>query len=205
MITICEHTIEESIIDKNGWVLDLGCFGFSFSLELKKYCDNILCVDPNPKIKEVPEGLIYENAAITHDDNLIEGSYYLYNDINGHSLLNPVKDTCSLISVKKINLTTINKLMLKYNIKKFELIKFDIEGSEYLILENLDWSISKQFSVEFHDFRSMNPYYPNNEIYYDKLLNKIKDDFNVITHTITPHPGGVGYNYWDSLFVEKQK
>ena len=93
--------------------------------------------------------------------------------------------------------------MLKYNIKKFELIKFDIEGSEYSILENLDWGISKQFSVEFHDFRSMNPYYPNNEIYYDKLLNKIKDDFNIITHTITHHPGGAGYNYWDSLFVEK--
>ena len=50
------------------------------------------------------------------------------------------------------------------------------------------------------------PYYPNNEVYYDKLLDKIKDKFDVISHTNTHHPGfplGMGYNYWDSLFVEK--
>jgi FkbM family methyltransferase len=207
MITIKEHTIEETIIDKNGWVLDLGCVNFGFSLEIKKYCNNVICVDPNPNIKEIPDGLIYENIAITHDENLTENVYYLYDDISGYSLLNPSNDTCRLLSEQIINLTTIKKLMLKYDIEKFELIKFDIEGSEYKILENLDWSISKQFSVEFHDFRNMNPYYPNNEIYYDKLLDQIKDKFDVITHSNTHHPGfplGMGYNYWDSLFVEKK-
>jgi FkbM family methyltransferase len=206
MITIKEHTIEESIIDKNGWVLDLGCVNFAFSLEIKKYCDNVICVDPNPNIKEIPDGVIYENIAITHDENLTEDIYYLYDDISGNSLLNPSNDTCRLLGEQKINLTTIKKLMLKYNIEKFELIKFDIEGSEYSILENLDWGVSKQFSVEFHDFRGMNPHYPNNEIYYDKLLDKIKNKFDVISHTNTHHPGfplGMGYNYWDSLFVEK--
>jgi FkbM family methyltransferase len=207
MITIKEHTIEESIIDKNGWVLDLGCINFAFSLEVKKYCDNVICVDPNPNIKQIPEGLIHENVAITHDENLTEQTYFMYNDISGNSLLNPSNDTCFLQGEQKVYLTTIKKLMSKYNIDKFELIKFDIEGSEYKILEEMDWSISKQFSIEFHDFRGMNPYYPNNELYYSKLLEKIKDNFDVITHVNTHHPGfpwGKGFNYWDSLFVEKQ-
>ena len=39
MITLSEHTIEESIIDENGWVLDLGCVNFSFTNDIKKYCN----------------------------------------------------------------------------------------------------------------------------------------------------------------------
>jgi hypothetical protein len=52
----------------------------------------------------------------------------------------------------------------------------------------------------------MNPYYPYNHKYYEKLLNKISDKFNVVKHELTDHlgfPVGQGLNYWDSLFVEK--
>jgi FkbM family methyltransferase len=205
MITILEHTIEETIIDKNGWILDLGCVNFGFSLEMKKYCNNIICVDPNPTIKHIPDGVFYEKAALVWDDKK-EVEYFIYNDTNGYSLLNPSKDWCQLqdkIVIKSINFKDI---MEKYNIEKFELIKFDIEGSEYEILQNMDWSISKQFSVEFHDFRFMNPHYPNNNKYYENLFDKIGDKFNLIKHDLTDHPGfpvGQGLNYWDSLFVEK--
>jgi hypothetical protein len=39
MITIHEHTIEEKLIDKNGWILDLGCIDFTFAKE----CIDTLC------------------------------------------------------------------------------------------------------------------------------------------------------------------
>jgi hypothetical protein len=96
--------------------------------------------------------------------------------------------------------------MDKYNIEKFELIKFDIEGSEYEILEKMDWSITKQISVEFHDFRNMNPFSPNNEIYYTNLFSKIPTNYTIAQHQKTNHPGfplGMGLNYWDSLFIQK--
>lgn len=206
MITILEHTIEETIINKNGWILDLGCVNFEFSTEMKKYCNNVICVDPNPNIKNIPDGVFYENVAITCNPTIDEMPYYIYNDINGYSLMNPQNDICHLQRVERVKVTTIEKLMKKYGISKFELIKFDIEGSEYSILENIDWKISKQYSIEFHDFRNMNPHTPNNEIYYTNLLNKIEKDFVVVKHNATHHPGfsyGMGYNYWDSLFVEK--
>jgi FkbM family methyltransferase len=207
MITISEHTIDETIIDKNGWVLDLGCINFTFANDVKKYCNNVLCIDPNPNIKEVPDGIIYDRMAVTHDENVSEMSFYIYNDIQGYSLLNPERDWCTLQEVITVPVSTIKSIMMKYNIEKFELIKFDIEGAEYKILENIDWSISKQFSVEFHDFRFMNPYYPNNQKYYDILLDKIKDKMDISQHIATDHPGfptGMGSNYWDSLFVEKR-
>jgi FkbM family methyltransferase len=205
MITISEHTIEETIIDKNGWALDLGCINFSFAKEVKQYCDNIICVDPNPNIDKnnIPENIIYENVAITHDEQISEQTFFIYNDIHGYSLLNPPRDLCVLQSTISVQVTTIKKIMEKYNIKKFELIKFDIEGAEYEILKNLDWSISKQYSIEFHDFRSMNPYFPDNEKYYTELFNKIKD-VKSIKHELTDHLGfcnGTGRNYWDTLII----
>lgn len=208
MITLAEHTIEETIIDENGYILDLGCVNFGFTLEMKKLCNNIICVDPNPKIKKAPEGIIYERAAISHDSSDQMTEFFIYSDNQGCSLLNPEKDWCRLIGKIEVPLLTIKDVMEKYNIKQFELIKFDIEGSEYSILSDIDWTISKQYSIEFHDFRNMNPFSPNNEIYYNNLKEKMKDYCDIITHEITDHPGfpdGLGKNYWDSLFLLKRK
>lgn len=204
MITISEHTFDETLIDQNGWILDLGCIDFSFANNVKNYCDNIICVDPNHNIVEIPEGLIYERMAVTHDENIDQQTFFIYNDKQGYSLLNPQRDWCVLERTETIPVTTIKKLMKKYNIERFELIKFDIEGAEYKILENIDWSISKQYSVEFHDFRFMNPHYPDNEAYYTKLFESMPDFCRVVKHDSTDHPGfpaGLGSNYWDSLFV----
>lgn len=208
MKTISEHTIDETIINYNGWALDLGCINFTFAKEVQKLCKNILCVDPNPNIyvDMIPEGVIYERSAITHLENIQEQTFYIYNDKNGYSLLNPSRDWCSLEGTIQIPVVTIKSLMLKYNIKQFEVIKFDIEGAEYEILKNLDWNVSKQYSIEFHDFRFMNPYYPDNERYYAELFEKNSDKINIAKHELTDHEGfpfGMGRNYWDSLFLNK--
>ena len=208
MKTISEHTIDETIIDRNGWILDLGCINFTFAQEIKPYCDNILCVDPNPKIldDEIPKNVIYERIAITHQENVKTQTFYIYNDKNGHSLLHPPRDWCILEGTIDIPVSTIKDLMAKYKIEQFELVKFDIEGAEYDILRNLDWSIAKQYSVEFHDFRFMNPCYPDNEKYYRELFERISDNVNIVKHELTDHEGfpqGMGRNYWDSLFTLK--
>lgn len=207
MITLSEHSFEETLINKDGWVLDLGCINFSFATDIQKYCNNILCVDPNHNISNVPSGIIYERLAVTHIDDIEEQTFYIYNDKHGYSLLHPQRDWCILERSETVKVTTIKKLMKKYNIDRFELIKFDIEGAEYEILKNLDWSISKQYSVEFHDFRFMNPYYPNNELYYTELFKNMLEHCEVKKHIATDHPGfpdGLGRNYWDSLFISKK-
>ena len=207
MITLSEHTIEETIINKTGYVLDLGCVNFSFSKDLLNYCDNVICVDPNTNIKNIPQGLIYENAALVHDDKK-EITFYIYNDIQGYSILNPNNDCCRLVNSITVKALNIKDIMDKYNIKQFELIKFDIEGAEYEILNTMDWTISKQYSIEFHDFRNMNPYSPDNEKFYEELRNKTNNYIDIITHEKTRHPGfhgDTGLNYWDSLFILKKE
>jgi FkbM family methyltransferase len=207
MITLSEHTIEESIINKNGYILDLGCVNFSFSMDVKKYCDNIICVDPNPKIVNIPDGLIYKKCALV-DNNEKYVDFFIYSDVQGHSLLNPSRDWCQLVNKVRVDAINLNDIMIEYGIEQFELIKFDIEGGEYKILENIDWTISKQFSIEFHDFRFMNPYYPNNEVYYQEIFKKLLVYCDIAQHNISNHPGfpvGAGSNYWDSLFILKKE
>jgi hypothetical protein len=137
-----------------------------------------------------------------------EIEFFIYNDINGYSLLNPDKDWCSLLEKNVVKSTNLKKIMDKYNVQQFELIKFDIEGAEYEILMNIDWTISKQYSIEFHDFRNMNPYSPNNLRFYDELFSKMRKYCDIVKHELTDHPGfphGLGRNYWDSLFVLKKE
>jgi len=207
IITISEHSILPELIKKDGWILDLGCVNFTFSVEMKKYCNNIICLDPNDNITNIPDGLIYEKKALV-DNNDKEVTFYIYNDIQGYSTLNPKKDWCKLNEVIKVEACNLQDIMNKYNIKQFELIKFDIEGAEYSILENIDWTISKQFSIEFHDFRFMNPFFPNNEEYYNNLKIKMEKYCDIYQHECTDHDGfpkGMGKNYWDSLFILKKK
>lgn len=207
MITISEHSFEEKIINPMGYVLDLGCINFMFSCELKKYCDNIISLDPNLQIEKAPCDVFFEKVALIHD-NKDEIDFHIYNDKHGNSILNPRNDVCSKEGMIRVKTTTLENIMKKYQIQQFELIKFDIEGAEYDILKNIDWRISKQYSIEFHDFRGMNPEEPNNEKYYEELFQNMLVYCDVIQHNKTNHPGfpsGIGENYWDSLFILKKE
>jgi len=206
MITIAEHTINEKILKKSGWALDLGCIGFDFSLGVKEYVDNVIGVDANPSITGI-DGIIFENKALVTDEK--EEVYYnIFNDKQGNSLFLPLNDTCVFKTRTKVKTITMKSLMEKYGIEQFEIIKIDIEGGEYDLLNNLDFTISKQYSVEFHEFRNMNPYYPDNEIYFRELFKRLTDYCDIVQHNLTDHPGfmiGRGRNYWDSLFTLKEK
>lgn len=210
MIKLYEHSIEESLIDKNGFAIDLGCgVDFYFSEALTKYGLKVISVDPNPKIVNVPnnEKIFFENKAIVTDENIKEIEIKIYNDTDAATIIkskNP--DITSSISTSIIQTVTIKELMKKYSIKQFEIMKIDIEGMEYELLMSFDKPISKQICVEFHDFRNFNPYYPNNEKYYNLLIQKLSKWYDIVKHKLEIHhgmPSNCNKNYWDSLFILK--
>ena len=209
IVKICdEHSVDTSILNLNGFVLDLGCLGFGFSKEIKKYVANVICVDPNPNIEIIPSDVLYENKAIISNKNIDKIRYNIFNDKSGNSLLTSNKDWCIYEKFIEVQTTTIEDLMSKYDVQQFELIKIDIEGYEYELLKNFNWKISKQYTIEFHDFRGLNPYYPNDQKYYDELIEQMSPYCDTITHNATHHPGfpyGRGFNYWDSLFILKKE
>ncbi len=79
--------------------------------------------------------------------------------------------------------------MASHNINQFEYIKIDIEGGEYEVIENLPKNCVKQFSVEFHDFLSLNPLGDNVETYHKNLMETHLNDFIVAYQDVGPLKG----------------
>lgn len=200
---IFEHSIDVSLISNTGWVLDLGCINFNFYKEVKKLSNNIICVDPNPKIKDVPDGCIFINKAI-HNLSNKNIDYFIYEDQHGNSLFKNENDYSQLIGNIEIETISIEDIMKEYNIKQFDLIKFDIEGAEYDILSNIDFTISKQYSIEFHDFRN----FLNTDSFHEKFIENCSKYCDIIQHEKSKHAWeqvGKTFNYWDSLFTLKKE
>ena len=211
MKTILDHTIEESLITKNGWCLDLGCVDFKFTNQLMTMCDNVICVDANPNIISGNPQARFENKAVVSQLQFRKTAvitYMEYPDIQANCIVTSPKDHWNVKNKRIIETTCIEELMKKYNIKQFDLIKMDIEGAEYDILQYLDVICTKQLSVEFHDFRNMNPCYPDNQRFYREFLAKNEKYLDIAKHDWTSHPGfaaGHGDSYWDSLFILKKE
>lgn len=208
---IYEHSVDIDLLKKGGWVLDFGCgVDFFFSKGMAELGMKVVSIDPNPKINKVPdiENIFYENSALVSDENLEYIEMDIFNNVDAASFVKTINDVSFVKKQYKINVktTTLNKIIQKYDIDEIEVLKLDIEGAEYEFLNSIDRPIAKQISIEFHDFRGMNPYYPNNALYYEKLFEKLSKWYNVAKHKITQHPGiggESGLNYWDSLLILK--
>ena len=205
--TVFEHSFDESILPQGGYVLDAGCGrDFFFAKEMARNGFNVICLDPNPKIKDIPNEVTFIPKALTaaKNGNL---KMHLCQDADASTIMYTDRDTFkkTILEVVEVETCTIEDLMSQLNIKKFDLIKMDIEGSEYEILMNIDNLLPGQMSVEFHDFRNMNPFYPNNELYYEKLMLKIGKWYDMIDN-ISPKPKWMNAQgkHWYTLFRIKQ-
>lgn len=204
--TIAEHSFIEEMIDSNGSILDLGSGRMlSFSIPVADYVKKVIAVDvQKPIVDYNRESINFENLAISVKDNE-KVKVHKYSDYNAYStVINPLNDGINnKIDEYEIETVTIKSLQEKYNIDLFEIAKFDIEGAEYEILLKIDKPMSKQLSIEFHDFRGMN-YFGEN--YYKLLFERIGKWYRVVKHEWTRHKGfplDMGWNYWDSLFILK--
>ena len=208
IINISEHSIETDLLTPGGWVMDFGCgVDFNFSKKMVEMCMKVISIDPNPNIVDVPqiENLFYERMALVSDETIESISLDVFNDSDAASTIKTNNDIgfVSKQNTIEVAATTISKLMAKYKIDRLDVLKLDIEGAEYSVLMSIDNNITKQISVEFHDFRGMNPHYPDNEKYYDELKLKFSD-YSFVKHKIEQHPGipgSSGENYWDSLLI----
>lgn len=206
-----EHSFDIDMINRGGWGIDFGCGNdFFITKTMLKFGLKVIAVDPNPTIVNPPNlpNLYFENKALVCDPEVKSLSFNIYNDADAATAFVPKNDV-SFVQRKDVitvNTTTIDSLMKKYDIEQFEILKLDIEGGEYDFLMTIDKPLARQLSIEFHDFRGLNPYYPNNEEYYKRLIDKLSIWYNVAKHKLEKHPGLNGpqsYNYWDSLFVLK--
>jgi FkbM family methyltransferase len=216
--TLHNHTYEANLIEFGGWGLDLGCNDFIFSRHLLSLGLKVIGIDPIKELN-IPSDLesnpnfFFINKACIGLKSSETKTYYEYQGWGANSIYNTpemLHRSENLGHSKNpfktkydVQLTTIQELLSEFNIEKFELIKIDVEGAEYEILENLPKKCTKQLSVEFHDFLGLTPI-EDVELYHKQLLDKLSDYF-IAYEQLEPLKGSTSqYQRDDVLYILKE-
>ena len=139
-------------LNENSVVFDLGAYDGSFAEEIiNKYNPKVYCFEPINEYTELLKTKFVDNDNVKIYNNAISnknGIDKMY--FNGNSSTIHVKTN----NVIEINCITLDRIMKDNNISKIDLIKINIEGEEYNLLE---YMISKNLliycnniQVQFH-------------------------------------------------------
>jgi FkbM family methyltransferase len=157
-------------------VLDIGANNGLFSLlMLHSGCKKLYAFEPNTdslinlrhQFKNNDNVTIIEKAVYTTDENLeffIDPNNTTVGSLSEHHLLSNGTSVQKVI-VPAISLKTF---MQQYNVSTISLVKMDIEGAEYQIIEDLDddtYSKIESFLIEYHD---------NTDNRISKMIHKLK-------------------------------
>ena len=110
--SIYEHSIDLDLLTPGGWVMDFGCGAdFNFSKKMLDLGMNVIGIDPNPKIVNVPDGIIYERMALVSDESINNVVLDIYNDTDAASIIKTINDVGFVSKTGSISVeeTTKNK------------------------------------------------------------------------------------------------
>ena len=184
--TIAEHSFAQSLLPYLGAnILDVGCRGFEFAKSLKSFGCKVYCIDAD-KLEDGP----YEMIALSDFDGT---GYLVKSDDKQATRLQKQP-----ITEYEIHCATLKTISVFYGVDLWDLIKLDIEGSEYEVIMSLDKAPAKQLSIEFH---------LHTGVYGQAEMAMMEDKLKALGYEFVKHDytsqHGVGFNYWDSLFVLK--
>lgn len=180
LVTLAEHTIDESILPEAPRVLDVGCLGWEFTNEVLRIRPGarITAMDPNP-------GIIgcCIHAALVGDPARKLAHYRLTATADANSLTD--EEGPDTIQVPCLHISDLGG--------HWDLVKLDCEGSEFGILKYWPGSIADQISVEFHD--ALWPVVGKE--YFSELFRGPLSAYEVLQHEASCKGGPPGH--WDTL------
>jgi hypothetical protein len=182
MITvIAEHSVDLSLLPKQGTVMDAGCRGFLFTDEMRRLGHVVYAIDI---------------------DTLWPRQHFLC-AIAGYTgkcsiQKSPDPQATRMTEGFDIPCYTIKDFSEMTKVDFWDLIKIDIEGSEYEVIMSLTEPPAKQLSIEFH---------LHTGVYGIQDVRKMEAKLHSLGYEFASHQmtsqHGMGMNYWDSLFILK--
>lgn len=169
--------IDNSLVKSSNVVFSVGV-GEDISFDealVKMGVKRIYLFDPTPKSKQFFEDLQPNDNYIFHNVGISEK-----NELKKFFLpKNPTYVSGSIFSHKNTNvsdfieveLKKISTLLAELNLDHLDILKIDIEGSEYEVLQHLmvERIFPQQICVEFH-----NRYFKNGEILFQETIQSLK-------------------------------
>lgn len=188
------HTIDTSLLT-NGLVIDLGCRDFRFAQEMSKRGCDVISVDADPSVFVTkPSNIKCVNKAISINKNK---TIMIYNKLGEGGYTSEVKKYKTSQGVL-IDTITLTELIPGDN--DYDVLKIDIEGTEYLLLSDPNFKpLPKQISVEFHE-HSLKEIHDKK---IDSVMNNLNRWYNLIYTMKDNYSNGILYEYIDTLFVRR--
>lgn len=171
---IKEHSFYEEKLRPEITIVDLGaCKGeFTEAMNSLYKVKKAVLVEANPtNFKVIPKRdnyILYNKAVSSKDGGTITFLEDPNSPYNGTSVFNYFSSGIK----HEIECISLHKIMEENAIDYIDILKIDIEGSEYELLESLEKDVFdkiEQITVEFHDFID-----PNLKTSTEKLLSKIE-------------------------------
>lgn len=180
---IAEHSVDTFYLKEKSKILDAGCRGFEFTYALRKMGHSVWPIDCDDTLGSID----YYHCALTDKD----GFTYLLRTNDSQAIR-----VTKVLTEEKVITRNLDSISKEFQISFWDLIKLDIEGSEYEVIMSLEKAPAKQISIEFHLHTGIYGFYEMN-LMEDKLKGL---GYKAVKHELTEQHGA-GKNYWDSLFI----
>lgn len=179
--TIAEHNVAISLLPEKANILDLGCRGFIFTDEMRRRGHNVIAIDIDKFDRDD-----YRQIAVSFKVGRV-----------GINRKPDPQATC-IKEGDDVDCIDLMTLLRESKIEMFDLIKMDIEGSEYDVIMSLPKPPARQLSVEFHGHTGA---YSDVDVF--RMCNKLYSlGYVAVSHEKTSQHG-LPPNYWSSLFLLK--
>lgn len=192
LLVIDNHSFAPALL-KGGWVLDAGSRGFVFSRELVKRGCTVLALDPAEDVPVLNEPGIYTaRAGLVGIGQPRRWIMQYGDDPNAYRLDRPADDQ----QYGGVETMTIMECMGQNGIRHFDLIKLNIEGAEYDVLDTLPGPIATQIVFSFHEHTDK----ARGQAECDRIIEKLKQWYDIYNQ-VWEKRYGCRESYWDVVAI----
>lgn len=203
MIEIIDgHSVDTSLLT-GGCVLDAGARGFRFAREMASRGEWVTALEPDETDSHEP---VKDIGRIHVKRAALIGGHWGWNGV-GRTLemledgeaRRIVEGVPTIRPVKTVQAYDIQILTLQHcGEVPWDLVKLNIEGSEYDVLADWPGPIARQISVSFHEHTDRR----RGDDGIQKIVAHLSQWYRPARH-VKDERYCAGPNYWDSLFVRK--
>lgn len=188
---IDNHSVIVDLL-RGGPILDAGARGFVFAKWFADRGHEVYALDPSPDIdyKTIPNGVKFIGKALVGNAYPEAMSLEMGPDPNGWFM--KCDGSFDSVPVKTIKMKDLP-------VKEWDLIKLNIEGSEYDILDELEGPIAHQIVFSFHEHTQR----ARGQTECDRIISKLSKWYDVHNQVWEKRYGCSNPNYWDCVLVEK--
>jgi FkbM family methyltransferase len=194
LLVIDNHSIAPWLLN-DGWVLDAGSRGYVFSRELAKRGCKVLALDPAEDVPVLNERGIYTaRVGLVGIGQPKRWIMEYGSDPNAYRLDRPADNQNS----GGVATMTITECMSEYDIRHFDLVKLNIEGAEYDVLDTLPGPIATQIVFSFHEHTDK----ARGRAECDRIIDKLKQWYE-IRNQVWEKRYGCRESYWDVVAIKR--